>query len=324
MIEVIYAAVQDADSLARIMDSAWRSAFSSILSPEVIDRYTQPESCRKMFIQIISSGIGTLYMVKEDGHPMGLLYLVPENSKTFRIEGLLTVPEAWGRGIGTALMERAVSDAVSSGAKELRVWPFEANLRARRFYEKWGFSPTGSTRSGDAPEMEYVRRFQQGGLSVNLEIHQMRPEEYDQKAYVHWKSWQETYSGLMDGHLLANQTLEKCQNIARRWPQNTLVAVLDGRVIGFACYVPYRGDDLAHCGEVQAIYVLKEAQGLGIGRKLMDAALKELSDYNTVVLWVLKGNNHAIGFYEHYGFHFDGTQKTAAVGTELRMVFQLP
>ena len=75
---------------------------------------------------------------------------------------------------------------------------------------------------------------------------------------------------------------------------------------------------------MQAIYVLKEAQGLGIGRKLMDASLERLSVYSTVVLWVLKGNDHAIGFYEHYGFRFDGTSKEISVGTELRMVYHRP
>jgi hypothetical protein len=40
----------------------------------------------------------------------------------------------------------------------LKLWTFEANLRARRFYERHGFVPTGAT-SGDneegAPDLRY-------------------------------------------------------------------------------------------------------------------------------------------------------------------------
>ena len=78
------------------------------------------------------------------------------------------------------------------------------------------------------------------------------------------------------------------------------------------------------CGEVYAIYILKEAQGLGIGRKLMDAAFEKLSEYNTIVIWVLKGNTNAFGFYEHYGFRFHGTVAPIMIGTpntELQLVY---
>ena len=156
---------------------------------------------------------------------------------------------------------------------------------------------------------------------MDLVIRAQRPEDADAKGYVHRKSWQETYPGLMPQEQLTGRTLESRQELARKYPENTFVAVLDGKVVGFSCYHPYWGDDLTGCGEVQAIYVLQEAQGLGIGRKLMDAALEALSDYETIALWVLKGNDKAIGFYEHYGFRFDGGEKAAPVGTELRMVY---
>lgn len=154
---------------------------------------------------------------------------------------------------------------------------------------------------------------------MNLEIREMGPEDYDRKGYVHWKSWQETYSGLMDERFIANQSLEKCRDIAHRWPQNTFVACLDGEMVGYGCFIKHE-DNL---GEISAIYLLKEAQGLGIGRKLMDALLEQLTGCGSIFLWVLKGNNHAIGFYEHYGFRLDGAQKDISLGTELRMTYYL-
>ena len=153
---------------------------------------------------------------------------------------------------------------------------------------------------------------------MDLEIRQMQPEDYDRKGYVHWKSWQETYTGLMDERFLANQTLEKCQSIARRWPGNTLVVLLDGTIIGYGCFIRHEDGG----GEVSAIYLLKEFQGLGIGKKVMDTLIEQLAGCKPITLWVLNGNDRAIGFYEHYGFRLNGIEKALSLGTELQMVYE--
>lgn len=159
---------------------------------------------------------------------------------------------------------------------------------------------------------------------MELKLREMRPEDVDAKGYVHWKSWQETYPGLVDSGYLSRMTLEKCQENARRWPDNILVAELDGKIVGFTGFGASRTHPSGGVGEVFSIYILKEAQGLGIGRKLMDAAFEKLSDYRTIVIWVLKGNDHALGFYEHYGFRFEGTEAPIMIGTpntELQLVY---
>ena len=152
---------------------------------------------------------------------------------------------------------------------------------------------------------------------MNLTIRDMRPEDADEKGYIHYKTWQETYTGLIDEAYVNSQTLDKCRTMAHRWPKNTLLADLDGKIVGFSCY----GTDDSGAGEVIAIYLLKEVQGRGLGRKLMDATLDCLTSCSSVFLWVLKGNDQAIGFYEHYGFRFDGISKELPIGTELRMSF---
>lgn len=150
-------------------------------------------------------------------------------------------------------------------------------------------------------------------------------EEMDGKGYVHYKSWHETYTGLVDAGYLKGITLEKCIETARRWPDNILVAKDGERVAGFAAYGAYRDATLPECGEIAAIYVLREYQGKGVGYGLMRAALARLSGYATAAVWVLKGNERAIRFYERYGFRFDGTQAQLMLGTpavELRMIYQ--
>ena len=146
--------ISAAEDLARVMIAAWRSGFRGILPDAVIETYTWFDPCTDMFRQIISSGIGTMYLAQVNGQAAGLLYWISEE-ETARIEALLTIPEVWGKGVAAALMKQTLADTVSFPS--VRVWPFSENLRARRFYEKHGFSPTGKTRMGDAPETEYVR-----------------------------------------------------------------------------------------------------------------------------------------------------------------------
>ena len=158
-----------------------------------------------------------------------------------------------------------------------------------------------------------------------LILRPMTPEDADAKGYVHWKSWQETYPGLVDAGYLSRLSVEKCQELARRWPDNVTVAELDGKIVGFTGYGPCRDPGCESWGEVFSIYILREYQGMGIGRKLMDAALEKLASFDTIAIWVLQGNDHAFGFYQHYGFEFDGTTAPITIGTpntELRLIYR--
>lgn len=53
---------------------------------------------------------------------------------------------------------------------------------------------------------------------------------------------------------------------------------------------------------IQAIYVLSEYQGGGLGKALLSRALKWLGNKKKVYLNVASYNENAISFYEHMGF----------------------
>ena len=160
----------------------------------------------------------------------------------------------------------------------------------------------------------------------NVVIKKMESEdEINGKGYVHYKSWHETYTGLIDSDYLERQTLEKCIATAHRCPDNILVAKDGDKVVGFVGYGAYRDDALPACGEVFAIYVLAAYHGQRVGYELMKAAIEKLSAYKKVAVWVLKGNERAIRFYKRFGFRFDGTEAEIMLGTpntELRMIFE--
>ena len=154
---------------------------------------------------------------------------------------------------------------------------------------------------------------------MNITIKAMETEaEIRGKAYVHWKAWQEAYPGLVSREYLEKLSLDKCEQIAFRFPENTLVAKDGERVLGFVCY---GGGDDPDTGEIFALYVLAAYYGTGLGRRLMEAGLEQLRDCPEIRLWVLQGNARAIRFYEKCGFRPDGAEKElpALSAREIRM-----
>jgi putative acetyltransferase len=65
------------------------------------------------------------------------------------IDQLYVLPRAQGRGIGTALLEIAKSQA-----KNLSLWTFQRNDSARQFYERHGFIVTKETDGSENGERE--------------------------------------------------------------------------------------------------------------------------------------------------------------------------
>lgn len=156
-----------------------------------------------------------------------------------------------------------------------------------------------------------------------LVIREATLEDAEQKGHVHYQSWQETYTGLMNENFLKNMKLESCINIARKYPTNTLVAVINDIIVGFACYGVCKEDRMENYGELYALYVLKEFQKQGIGKKLLEACIQKLNGFHQFCLWVLDTNYAAIEFYHKQGFQFNGDTKQEVLITpitELRMI----
>ena len=148
-------------------------------------------------------------------------------------------------------------------------------------------------------------------------IRPMRPEDRNGKGYVHWQAWREAYAGLVDGTWLHSRTLAQCVALAHRFSDRTYVAVLGDEVVGFGMYGETRDADLPGFGELYALYVLQAHWGQGVGHALMNACMAQMIARPGVLLWVLKGNERAIRFYERHGLRFDGASKEVVLGTPL-------
>jgi GNAT superfamily N-acetyltransferase len=84
-----------------------------------------------------------------NGEPIGLMVLDQE-----WIDQLYVDPTETGRGIGGKLLEHAMTLHPTG----LKLWTFQSNLDARRFYVTHGFIPTATTQGDNeeqAPDVCY-------------------------------------------------------------------------------------------------------------------------------------------------------------------------
>ena len=74
-------------------------------------------------------------------------------------------------------------------------------------------------------------------------------------------------------------------------------------IAGYASYGRNRMPPLTYSGEIFELYVAPEYQGGGLGRRMFEAAQRDLAEhgYPTFVVWALAGNDRAVGFYRRLG-----------------------
>lgn len=140
-------------------------------------------------------------------------------------------------------------------------------------------------------------------------------------ARIHVASWQKAYRGAFPDEYLDGldwrDWLDGWRLRVEDLALTVLVAVEGDRVLGFASAGPPRdpGFRAEVCAELYAIYLDPERWAQGVGGALLDAVIDELpAQVRTLLLWVLAGNERAIGFYERHGFRPDGVRRPITRG----------
>jgi GNAT superfamily N-acetyltransferase len=97
--------------------------------------------------------------------PVGYVSVLPartaEEPRTFipglgHLWHLFVLREWWGTGVATHLLNEAVSEARRREYNAIRLWTPRDNARARAFYAREGWTPTGAEQFADQLQLDLV------------------------------------------------------------------------------------------------------------------------------------------------------------------------
>ena len=151
MVSIRVADIGDAAVLADLGRRTFHETFAADNTPEDMAAY----SAEAFTVERIAAEIGepgAVYLVAESPpNVVGFARLAAEPSPVcvtgpapVRLVKLYVSADAIGSGVGAALMRAGIEWAKVAGHQSLWLGVWEHNLRARVFYERWGFAPVGT------------------------------------------------------------------------------------------------------------------------------------------------------------------------------------
>jgi len=144
-------------------------------------------------------------------------------------------------------------------------------------------------------------------IELDYAIAPAGPADAAALARLHVESWRETYAGILPAAYLDRMSPALHEH---RWKQRlitprevTLAAEARDGLAGYVSAERARRVRGLAVAEITTLYVLKRAQGRGLGRELFTAAARVMAarGAEALVLWVLRDNLNARGFYERLG-----------------------
>ena len=137
----------DADRLAEVSLHSWQAAYRGLLPQPYLDGLKLEDRRRTWYRNLASTSLAS-FLSEEQGRVQGYVNLWPDrsDSEAMEITAIYVHPDYWRAGIGSLLMDRALAYLAGSGSSRASLWVLEDNSRARAFYERAGFVPSGQLR----------------------------------------------------------------------------------------------------------------------------------------------------------------------------------
>jgi GNAT superfamily N-acetyltransferase len=163
------ALASDADAIARVHLTSWRTTYADVLPGDYLDGLRKQSLASRWMRRLESGEIDEAVRVLEvDGRVGGFVSFGPQKDDptwlgySGEVFMLYLEPRLMGRGMGRALLRRAYDELTRCQCHWVVVWVLSRNDGARRFYEREGLALDGARRwdtFGDrsVPVVRYAR-----------------------------------------------------------------------------------------------------------------------------------------------------------------------
>jgi RimJ/RimL family protein N-acetyltransferase len=143
---------KDAEAIGAIRVAAWRAAYQKFMPEDFLTGLNPEQNLAELKERLlVQSPDFNLTVAEEQGKVVAFSIVGKPRYKTtagtIELWALNVLPEYWRVGIGSSLVERAVSYSCFAGFRRIELWCIEGNTPAQKAYEKLGFSLSGQSRS---------------------------------------------------------------------------------------------------------------------------------------------------------------------------------
>lgn len=138
--EIRRATVADAAAIAAVHVLTWQAAYAHAFPAEYLERL-DVAARESRWIDWLAEG-QDVFVAEIDGRVVAFTWVGPSRDPYAdgELYAIYALPEAWGSGAGHALMEAGIGALRDAGYSEAILWVLEDNPRARRFYEREGWT----------------------------------------------------------------------------------------------------------------------------------------------------------------------------------------
>ena len=143
---------EDANIYTDCLISCWQSAYKGIVPDEYLESMIKERDQRVGRFKKVFTNPGDCeyYCVMNAENMIGFLTInksrCADSSYIGEIWAIYLIEEFCGKGFGKDLLDFEIQELRRVEPKEIFLWVFEDNKRARRFYEKNNFRFDGTTR----------------------------------------------------------------------------------------------------------------------------------------------------------------------------------
>ena len=140
MVTVRRARLDDEAALRPIDLATWTSAVSPSPITDPSAPFFGPGASAEGVLVAEVDGVVAGYVRLQQSGPL------PSHEHVLTVNGLAVAPDRQGAGVGRTLLEAALEEARSRGARKVSLRVLAPNVRARRLYEACGFVEEGVLR----------------------------------------------------------------------------------------------------------------------------------------------------------------------------------
>lgn len=143
----------DAAAIVDVRIAAWRAAYAGLMPADYLAAMDddRPAVVARLADRLDGSLSHTsLVGLDAAGVVVGACAFGPgrdEEPEAGELYAINVRPQAWGSGVGRALLREA--EQALAGFPTAYLWVVEGNARARRFYERSGWPPDGGRKTDD-------------------------------------------------------------------------------------------------------------------------------------------------------------------------------